>query len=79
MTLITQSLSLLTQSVVHFLHLQHVSPYVNLSFVFRMFHMGCPVLSGHKWVMTKWMYSDPQMWAQPAPIVAKQNFPPFSN
>jgi hypothetical protein len=21
----------------------------------RMFHMGCPVMHGHKWVLTKWV------------------------
>ena len=21
----------------------------------RMYHMGCPVLHGHKWVVTKWV------------------------
>ena len=26
----------------------------------RMFHMGCPVLVGHKWVLTKWLYADDQ-------------------
>ena len=31
----------------------------------RMYHMGCPVGRGNKWVMTKWIYSDCQMWAWP--------------
>jgi len=44
----------------------------------RMFHMGCPVMYGHKWVMTKWMYSDPQMWTQPC-STQKNNFKPFNN
>ena len=28
----------------------------------RMYHMGCPVRQGNKWVFTKWIYSDSQMW-----------------
>ena len=28
----------------------------------RMYHMGCPVARGNKWVLTKWIYSDSQMW-----------------
>ena len=31
----------------------------------RMYHMGCPVARGNKWVMTKWIYSDSQMWTGP--------------
>ena len=31
----------------------------------RMYHMGCPVARGNKWVMTKWIYSDSQMWTRP--------------
>ena len=26
-----------------------------------MFHLGCPVLVGHKWVLTKWLYADDQV------------------
>merc|ERR1712156_968089 len=47
----------------------------------RMFHMGCPVIFGDKWVMTKWLYSDDQMWMHPcsSKFATKDNFPIFSN
>ncbi len=48
----------------------------------RMFHMGCPVLHGDKWVVTKWVYADEQMWNWPCERAnnnAAKNFEPFSN
>jgi hypothetical protein len=44
----------------------------------RMFHMGCPVVYGNKWVVTKWLYSDDQMWVHPCNTMVG-NFPTFSN
>jgi hypothetical protein len=46
-----------------------------------MFHMGCPVIFGDKWVMTKWLYSDEQMWMHPcsADFPDRDNFPIFDN
>ena len=43
--------------------------------------MGCPVIFGDKWVMTKWLYSDDQMWMHPclSDYPDKDNFPIFSN
>lgn len=47
----------------------------------RMFHMGCPVVYGSKWLATKWLYSDDQMFMHPCLAKADpgDNFPPFSN
>ena len=47
----------------------------------RMFHMGCPVAVGHKWLLTKWIYSDDQMWNHPCDARADggHNYPVFSN
>ena len=51
----------------------------------QMYHAGCPVLYGNKWVLTKWIYSDDQMWTHPC-LISKDskkshggNFPAFSN
>ena len=54
---------------------------LNSFFFHRMFHMGCPVIFGDKWVMTKWLYSDDQMWMHPcsSKFATKDNFPIFSN
>ena len=43
--------------------------------------MGCPVIFGDKWVMTKWLYSDEQMWMHPcsADFSDGDNFPIFNN
>ena len=43
--------------------------------------MGCPVIFGDKWVMTKWLYSDEQLWMHPcsADFPDRDNFPIFNN
>ena len=55
----------------------------NENYVFRMFHMGCPVIYGSKWILTKWLYSDEQMWQhrcfQDKRSPPDANFPKFSN
>ena len=58
----------------------------NLNFDSQMYHAGCPVLYGNKWVFTKWIYSDDQMWNYPCMVEngnsKKQrgsNFPIFTN
>ena len=58
----------------------------NLNFDSQMYHAGCPVLYGNKWVFTKWIYSDDQMWNYPCMVEngnsKKQrgsNFPIFDN
>ena len=58
----------------------------NLKFDSQMYHAGCPVLYGNKWVFTKWIYSDDQMWNYPCLVEngnsKKQrgsNFPIFNN
>ena len=46
----------------------------------RMYHMGCPVVFGNKWVFTKWIYSDSQMWTQPCDRTKPAgNYAIFSN
>ena len=52
----------------------------------QMYHAGCPVLYGNKWVFTKWIYSDDQMWNYPCLIQQDKikqkrgsNFPLFTN
>ena len=44
----------------------------------RMYHMGCPVGRGNKWVFTKWIYSDSQMWSFPC-ARREGNYPSFRN
>ena len=44
----------------------------------RMYHMGCPVAGGNKWVFTKWIYSNSQMWKYPC-ARKEGNYPSFSN
>lgn len=44
----------------------------------RMYHMGCPVARGNKWVLTKWIYSDSQMWTQSCER-QRANYPGFRN
>ena len=58
----------------------------DLNFDSQMYHAGCPVMYGNKWVFTKWIYSDDQMWNYPCLItksLKKQkrgsNFPVFDN
>ena len=58
----------------------------DLDFDSQMYHAGCPVMFGNKWVFTKWIYSDDQMWNYPCLVtqgIKKQkrgeNFPMFNN
>lgn len=51
----------------------------NREFDTRMYHMGCPVIYGHKWLLTKWLYSDDQMFHHPCSSTRGENFPAFSN
>ena len=57
----------------------------DLDFDSQMYHAGCPVLYGNKWVFTKWIYSDDQMWNYPCAIDSSNikqrgaNFPLFTN
>ena len=57
----------------------------DLNFDSQMYHAGCPVLYGNKWVFTKWIYSDEQMWNYPCLINLSDtkgrggNFPMFTN
>ena len=44
----------------------------------RMYHMGCPVIKGDKWVLTKWLYSHPQMWQHKC-FGEGENFRTFDN
>merc|ERR1711862_1094774 len=44
----------------------------------RMYHMGCPVRNGNKWVFTKWTYSDSQMWTHKCQL-KEGNYEIFKN
>ena len=58
----------------------------DLNFDSQMYHAGCPVMYGNKWVFTKWIYSDDQMWNYPCQVINNvkrqkrgSNFPLFNN
>ena len=45
----------------------------------RMFHLGCPVLYGDKWISTKWIRWEPQMFRLKCFLPRGRNFLPYSN
>ena len=45
----------------------------------RMYHMGCPVVRGNKWVVYLSIYSDSQMWTWPCTADGPGNYASFDN
>ncbi|CAG7630832.1 unnamed protein product [Allacma fusca] len=43
----------------------------------RVVHAGCPVLLGSKWIATKWIYSDAQMFLRKCSPDSQKGFNPW--